>query len=184
MAEAQRTTNPVRLLMLALQIREGLEEAYDANPRNADVLVDLVRFHARAPRLAGGDSSRARQHAADLATVHPGLGHFARGYLAYGDKQFGLARQELQLAVKLTTGAHQTLALQWLGWLSQESRQYDDAFAIWERLRGVDPRANYEIGRTAMFCHCETERGRVAIEGYLKANPRDADARKVLAALR
>lgn len=180
MAEAKQTSNPIRLFMLALDIREALETALKANPNDVEVLLDLVRFHAMSPKIVGGDPAQARVHAATLARLDEGLGHFAAGYLAYRDKQFGVGRRELREAVRLTSGPHHLLALQWLGWLSQESQQYAEAFAIWEELRPVDPKAPYEIARTAAFCGCERERGKAALAEYLKANPKDAEARKVM----
>jgi tetratricopeptide (TPR) repeat protein len=184
MAEAQQTSNPLRLFMLALDIREALEKALKANPNDVEVLLDLVRFHAVSPKIVGGDMAQARMYAATLATLDEGLGHFAAGYIAYREKQFGVGRRELREAVRLTSGAHHVLALQWLGWLSQESQQYADAFAIWEQLRASDPKAPYEIARTAVFCGCERERGKAALAEYLKAKPKDAEARKLVAALK
>jgi hypothetical protein len=179
MSEAQQTSNPVRLFMLALDIKKALEQALKKNPNDTEVLLDLVRFHAMTPKIAGGDPAEARAFAKKLAKLDEGLGHFAAGYLAYREKQFGTARRELNEAVKQTTGAHRTMALQWLGWLSQESQQYADAFAAWEQLRATDPKALYEIARTATFCHCEIARGKAALEEYLKLRPRDSDALKL-----
>ncbi|HEX7832516.1 MAG TPA: hypothetical protein VF787_22855 [Thermoanaerobaculia bacterium] len=180
MAEAQQTSNPIRLYMLALDIKKALDQALKKNPNDTEVLLDLVRFHAVTPKIAGGDPAAAQAFAKKLATLDAGLGHFATGYLAYREKQFGIARRELNEAVKQTTGAHRTLALQWLGWLSQESQQYDDAFAAWEQLRASDPKALYEIARTSTFCHCQTARGKAALDEYLKLRPRDEDARKLI----
>ncbi len=166
--------------MLALDIRKALDEALKQNPADVEVLLDLVRFHTVTPKFAGGDKEEARAHAATLATLDEGLGHFAAGYLAYRDKQFGVARRELREAVRLTRGEHRLAALRWLGWLSQESQQYSEAFAVWEQLRPSDPKALYEIARTAVFCGCERERGKAALEEYLKAQPKDAEAKKLL----
>src|SRR5689334_24587646 len=52
MAEAQQTTNPVRLYMLALDIKDALDAAHRARPNDVEVLLDLVRFHAVTPRIA------------------------------------------------------------------------------------------------------------------------------------
>jgi hypothetical protein len=184
MAEAQQTSNPIRLFMLALDIKEALNKALKQNPNDVEVRLDLLRFHSVTPKVAGGDPAEARAQAAALTKLDEGLGHFANGYLAYRDKQFGVARRELNEAVRLTTGAHRNLALQWLGWLSQESQQYADAFAVWEQLRPTDPKANFEIARTAVFCNCERAKGKAALEAYLKVKPRDAEARKLVGRLK
>src|SRR5688572_23124211 len=122
MAEAQRTANPVRLLMLALDIRKSLDKALAAAPNDPEVRLDLVRFVVNTPRIAGGDIKEARLHAAEISKRDEALGHFARGYIAYrADKAFGAARlafrAALERADKPTTKA---LVMRWMGWLSQE----------------------------------------------------------------
>lgn len=179
MAEAQQTSNPVRLFMLALDIKEALETAHKQRPNDVEVLLDLVRFHTMTPKIAGGDAAQAKTYATKLAALDAGLGHFATGYMAYREKQFGNARRELKEAVRTITGPNRNLALRWLGWLSQESQQYNDAFDAWEQLRASDPKALYEIARTSVFCDCEKAKGKAALEEYLKLAPKDGEARKL-----
>ena len=84
------------------------------------------------------------------------------------------------------------LALTWLGWLSQETQQYDTAFATFDNMLTTDPGATqalYEIGRTADFCHCQLDRGEAALRRYLATRPKGDqpsldDARKVLEKVR
>lgn len=181
MAEAEQTSNPIRLFWLAGDIKQLLETALRAHPDDVEVRLDLVRFHAVTPRIAGGDMDVARAQVAEIAARDEAIGHFARGYLAYREKQFGVARHELKDAVRMTKDtAARARALKWLGWLSQESQQWDDAFGAFEELRKTDVTALYEIARTSSFCSCETERGQAALAEYLKARPKDANARKLL----
>ena len=103
----------------------------------------------------------------EISKRDPALGHFASGYLAYRDKQYGPARIDLREAVKnASTPAHKAEARRWLGWLSQETQQWTTAFEQFEAL-GDD----YEIGRTSAFCACELERGKVALERYIATKP-------------
>jgi hypothetical protein len=174
-AEAEQTSNPIRLFLLALDIRKELEAALAENPDNAEVRLDLVRFFTVTPRVAGGDLDAAREHAAKLAQLDPPLGHFARGYIAYREKAFGVGRIELREAIKTTKSAStRTLAMRWLGWLSQESHQWDDAFSVFEELGD-----SYEIARTSVFCSCRTAQGRAAIDAHLKTKPGDKEAKKL-----
>lgn len=171
MVEAQQTTNPVRLLVLGMQIRGALNTAVELDPENLDVRLDLVRFHTIAPRMAGGGAKAARAQAGEIARRDPSLGSYAHGYIAYRAKEYGLARRELREAVRTARSpSTKALALKWLGWLSQEMQKYDEAFAAFEELRASDPAALYEIGRTAVFCRCERERGCAALEEYLRVN--------------
>lgn len=151
MAEVERTNNPVRLLMLALDIRKSLDKALAGDPDNVEVRLDFVRFHVNTPRIAGGDMSAARAHAAEIAKRDEALGHFARGYIAYrGEKAYGAARLAFRAAIeRADEPATKALAMRWLGWLSQETQQWQTAFEIWEALG--DER---EVKRTEAFCRC------------------------------
>ncbi len=172
MAEAEQTTNPVRLLVLAMDIRKALAKALEAEPNNVEVRLDLMRFHAVTPRIAGGDEAESRRQAVEIARLDPAAGAFARGYLAYREKVYATARKELREAVSgAPNPTLRTLAAKWLGWLSQETQQWNEAFAMFESLRAADASALYEIGRTAAFCRCERERGRAALEEYIRSKP-------------
>lgn len=171
MAEARRTTNPIRLLVLIPKIHSSLEAALAREPDNVDVHLDLVRFYVMAPSMMGGDVNEARAHAAVIARRDVALGHFARGYIAYREKEYGPARHELRDAVRLGNASTRALAAKWLGWLSQETQQWDEAFAMFEELRVSDASALYEIGRTSVFCGCRAEQGRAALREYLKVKP-------------
>ncbi|MFL6247330.1 MAG: tetratricopeptide repeat protein [Thermoanaerobaculia bacterium] len=167
-------TNPVRLLVLIPRIHDALLDALAEEPENVDVRVDLVRFYMVTPSILGGDVKEARAQAAEIARRDPALGHFARGYVAYREKEYGPARHELRDAMKLGNASTRALAAKWLGWLSQETQQWDEAFAMFEELQD-----QYEIARTAEFCGCRLERGRAALREFLRLHPKDQDARKL-----
>lgn len=172
--------NPIRLFVLALDIRKELEAALSEKPDDVEVRLDLVRFHVRTPRIAGGRLEEARAQAKEIARRDPPLGHFAHGYIAYRQKEFGVARIALREARKTAAKPeHRALATKWLGWLSQESQQWHDAFAAFEELRATDPDALYEIARTSSFCSCELEKGRAALAEYLKLKPGNEEALKL-----
>ncbi len=168
--------------MLGLDIKKSLDKALKLDPTNVQVRLDLVRFHVTSPRIIGGDEDEARAHAVEIAKRDASLGAFARGYIAYkAKKEYGPARRELREAVRTAKDpATKALAMQWLGWLSQETQQWDEAFAMFAELRD-----SYEIGRTAAFCACQVERGRAALQAYLRGKDRShaAAAKKLLATL-
>jgi hypothetical protein len=159
--------------MLALDIRKELDAALAENADDVEVRLDLVRFFVVTPRIAGGDLAEARRQAAEIARRDAPLGHFARGYIAYREKEYGPARIAFREAAK--TPSRRLLAMRWLGWLSQETQQWDDAFAAFEELGD-----QYEIARTASFCRCRLEQGRAALAAHLRVNPRDEKAKKLL----
>jgi tetratricopeptide (TPR) repeat protein len=169
------TSNSVRIAMLAIDLRDALEKALALDPDHVPARIERIRYLVNAPAIGGGDRDRARHEATLLLSLDRPAGRFALGYIAYREKQFGVARKELRAAADAaTTPLIRTESLQWLGWLSQESQQWDEAFATWDRLLAADPArvdALYEIGRTAAFCRCERERGVSALERYRRVAP-------------
>jgi len=191
--EAKQTMNAVRLAYLGWNIGTELEEALRLDPALNDVRVRLIEYYTMTPRVVGGSPAKARQQARELAKRDAALGAWAEGYLAYRARQYGPARKGLQKAVANARDAKsKLLALTWLGWLSQETQQYETAFATFDNMLTTDPTATqalYEIGRTSQFCHCQTERGEEALRKYMTIKPRAdqptiEDAKKVLEKLR
>ena len=175
-AEAGTTADPLRLISLAWKTRDELDAALKLDPGLLDARVDLVRFHVMTPRVLGGRVAEAREQARELARRDPALGHWAAGYLAYRvDKNLPRAARELRIAAaSAKRPADRILALTWLGWLSQETQQWQEAFAAWQTILTIDahqPEPLYEIGRTSSFCHCEIERGRAALQKYVAMKP-------------
>lgn len=191
-AEAKQTSNAVRLTYIAWNVGDELEKAVALDPNLLDARVRLVQYYTMTPRVVGGSSVKARQQARELAKRDPALGAWAEGYIAYRAKKYGAARIKLRQAVAAARDAKAKLLAQtWLGWLSQETQQYDTAFAMWQAIIDADSSqtfALYEIGRTSQFCHCQLDRGEAALRRYLTTKPKgDApsldDAKKVLDAL-
>ena len=187
--EARQTVNAVRLVVLAWKILEELEETIRLDPDHVDARLDLVRFYVVAPRIVGGSLDKARSQAAEIARRDSSLGHFTTGYIAYRQKQYGTARRELREAMRAgSKPSTRILALTWLGWLSQETQQYDEAFWAFEKVLAIDPlqlSASYEIGRTAVFCRCRVERGEEALLRFLAGSAVDkGDAEELLEKLR
>jgi len=173
--EARHSTNAVRLMMIGWNTGEELEAAVRLDPNFLDARLDLIRYYVMAPRLVGGSHDKAMAQVAELEKRDAALGAFASGYVRYREKELGPARKKLEEAVRLAqTRETKVLALTWLGYLSQETQQYDKAFESFEAILSVDPShsaALYEIGRTAVFCTCRLDRGEEALRGYLTTSP-------------
>lgn len=176
----------MRLLWLGWTIREELERAIALDPDLVEARLDLVRFHTMAPRIAGAKKEKAKEEAVEVGKRNAALGAFAHGYIAYREKLFGPARTKFREAAGGAASIeHRVMALVWLGWLSQESQQYDDAFEAFETVLALEPShhaALYEIGRTAVFAGRDLERGERALRAFLKRAP-DANGHLQLALL-
>jgi tetratricopeptide (TPR) repeat protein len=183
--EARTSTNSMRLAFLGWNIGDEFETALALEPERTDARVELVRYYEMAPRLVGGSPSKARAMAEELARRDPSLGAWACGYLAYREKDFGVARIALREAIELAKDdAAKALALTWLGWLSQETQQYDDAFTAFDALAALgQPAAFFEIGRTALFSGRDLDRGEAALRRYLTARHGPDDPSSALAHL-
>ena len=55
------TASPLTAYRLARRTLQAFERAYALNPRNVDVLDDLIEFHEKAPRFIGGRPALAAQ---------------------------------------------------------------------------------------------------------------------------
>jgi len=126
-----------------------------------------------------------------LRELQPGdyVTHIDHGVGTYSGLQKIEANGRLQEAVRLASDpGSRILALTWLGYLSQETQQYADAFASFRAVLAIDPahrEALYEIGRTAVFSGLEREAGEAALRVYLRGTqgddmPSAEDARKQL----
>ncbi len=183
-AEARKSSDPLRLVMIGWSSGTELEEAVKLDPELVDARLDLIRYYMIAPRIVGGNVDKAGAQVPQLSRRDAGLGAFAQGYIDYREKKYDPARRELQEAVRLASSKERKeLALLWLGYLSQETQKYDEAFDAFEQIPSL-----YEIGRTAVFCGCRLERGEEALRQYLasKPGPDDpslADAKKLLSQL-
>lgn len=174
-AEAKQSRNVFELRVISRKIRTELLETIRLDADEIDARLDLVRYYMVTPALAEGDAAKAREQATEIARRDAALGHFANGYIDYRERNFETARRELRLAAKSSVKpSARILALTWLGWLSQETQQYDEAFWAFDRVLKIDPlhiEAAYEIGRTAAFCRCRVEQGEEALLRYMAATP-------------
>ena len=173
-AEAKQSTNAVRLFVIGWKTGTELETAIALDPSRTDARLDLVRYYTLAPRIVGGSPRKAREEVREIARRDAALGAYARGYVAYREKEYGPARIAFERAAASDVTSTKVLALMWLGYLSQETQQYDAAFDAFEKVLAADPShiaAWYEIGRTAVFAHRDYDRGEAALKRYLTTKP-------------
>lgn len=185
-SEAAHSINALRLFALGWNIGDELETAVRLDAANLDARLDLVRYYVLAPRIVGGGTSKAKQQGAEIARRNGPLGDFALGYIAYRGKEYDAARKHFDAAISGARAASADgsdpragdtliLSLTWLGYLSQETQDYDAAFEAFAAVLAADPahhEALYEIGRTAVFAGRELDRGDDSLRRYLATKPR------------
>lgn len=89
----------VRQLILVRTIRKELDTAAQLDPKNVDAQWGLLQFYWMAPSIAGGDKSKARALAAEIAKLDPVQGFSAEGQFAADDKNFVQAEKSYRKAV-------------------------------------------------------------------------------------
>ncbi|HVT43589.1 MAG TPA: tetratricopeptide repeat protein [Thermoanaerobaculia bacterium] len=168
-----RRGNPMMWLLLVRTISSSLERAVELAPDDLDARLDLVRYLTRAPRVLGGDVARARREAEEIHKRSRGLGLFASGYIDYREKLADSAERRWLEAIRVAPDLKEPYY--WLGYLYQERRRYDEAFALHERLLARDSaeaEACYEIGRTAVYSSRNLDRGIECLAIYIRGRKR------------
>lgn len=165
-------------------IRE-LEQSLALDPRNDDATIDLLLIHLRVPILGDGMDA-ARELARSLTRRDAPAAALANGMIAYESDALDVAERHFLRAASTMDDPRR--ALFWLGYVYQRLGRWDDAFDTHDRLLELsphDPRAWYEIARSAEFSRSRLALGRRMMERYLTAtlpsgSPSREDAKKLL----
>ena len=153
---------------IAPKLRDAFERAIALDPDLHEARSSLVEYYLQAPAVVGGSVDKARAQAAELARRDPPRGHYARGRLATHDKQPDVAAKAYLAAWKARPEnvAYRSAA----GLALQETRQWDQAFDLYQAWTAEDPKAAgafYQLGRTAVLSGQRAEVGMPALKKYL-----------------
>lgn len=134
---AQREANPFAALGLAKRGREAFEAVRRLNPANVQARLELMRFHLRAPGVAGGSLETAETLAREIAALEPYLGQFAQALLH-------LRRERPDDALLALTAAWEAAPTQLAAPLQAlivcvDLRRWDASAEWFERVRAVNP---------------------------------------------
>jgi tetratricopeptide (TPR) repeat protein len=99
---------------LAKRARSEFEQAVALDPRNAAALADLGEFYSSAPGIVGGGIDKAQGVVSKLEQVDMARAHELRSRIAFQNKDYSTAEQELRKAI--AASAHP--AFQWMGFAS------------------------------------------------------------------
>lgn len=168
-----RDANFLSQASLAGRIREHLEKAVELDANNLDARESLSEFYLEAPSMLGGSVEKAMAQAAAIEQVDG-----ARGVLQYGglyetQKAFDQAEEAYTRGI-LQHPESTALRLR-LGYLHQNQKKWDKAFATFEALAKVSDRgrllAYYQIGRTALLSQRNLPRGIECLSDYVATAP-------------
>jgi len=84
----------------ARKLRTEFETAVNLAPDNLDAQFDLLEFYLEAPGLIGGGRDKAEEQVKEIFRINPRLGYTAQARVYEDMKKYGLARAELERAVR------------------------------------------------------------------------------------
>jgi tetratricopeptide (TPR) repeat protein len=80
-------SNMVKQAMLARNIHKELETAFQLEPSNLDARWGLLQYYWLAPSIMGGDKSKAKAMATDIAKLNAAQGFVAQAVIAADEKK-------------------------------------------------------------------------------------------------
>jgi tetratricopeptide (TPR) repeat protein len=84
----------------ARKLRTEFETAVKLAPDNVDARFDLLEFYLEAPGIIGGGRDKAEAQVKEIFRINPRLGYTAQARVYEDMKKYGLARAELERAVR------------------------------------------------------------------------------------
>jgi tetratricopeptide (TPR) repeat protein len=161
---------------LAKRSRAALERAVELDPTSLDARSSLIQFYLLAPGLVGGSTSRAREHAAELAKQSAFRGALARAWIAEDRKEYDDAAREYRDAI---ASAPDSLISYWgLAQLWQRGERFDSSFALMDDLINRRPDAMpayYYYGRASSLSGQRLPEAVRALQHYIAYEPREGD---------
>ena len=164
--------NMFRQPMMAGDIRKAFQRAVELEPRSVKYHEAMFEFYRQAPALVGGGMDKARAEAETLAKLDAAAGHRAEGALDAAEGRMPQAETEYRAAI--AAAPKDADAYIELGLLYQKDKRYDDAFKLFDALLKKDPgnpRAEYQIGKTAALSGKRLGDGEHALKRYLATPP-------------
>lgn len=183
-AQALRASR-MKQAFIAKKVQRAFEDAVRLDPSSVEARLALIRYYLVAPGFMGGSRSKAEANAKEISKLNPYQGRIAMAALAEAAKDYERADRELNLAVQ--TFPDSASAYYVLGGVYQRTRQWDKAFAIYERLLARLPNetnALYFIGRLGALSGQREDRAEEALRRFVTIPPREGSASVASAYLR
>jgi len=117
----------MKQLMLVRTIRKELDTAAQLDPKNVDAQWGLLQFYWMAPSIAGGDKSKARALAGEIAKLDQVQGYSAQAQFAADDKNFAQAEQFYRKATEVDPKSYDARMNLAQFYMSPDMKKYDQA---------------------------------------------------------
>ncbi len=159
-------------LRLAGKWRDICEKILEMNPQNTRERHKLIDYYLNAPGIMGGSRDKAQLHAEEIRSINKLEGHRAFLKIYQKEKKYDLQEKEIVAAITIDSTI---MELQFqLGYLYQNTKQYEKAFDRFERIVISNPgelNALYQIGRTSAFSGLRPDRGIECLRKFLQYEP-------------
>ena len=159
----------------ASKVKDEYERAVALNPRYVEARFGLVQLYAAAPGIMGGSFDKAFEHAKEIKTIDPIVGHRAYGFIYTQQQKPGLAKKEYSDAIREQPDSPK--AHSYFGqYLVNVEKNYPAAFTEFETALKVDPSympAFYHLGRTAAQANTNLARGEEGLKKYVAYTPKE-----------
>ncbi len=181
-SQAQKA-NKLRQAGLARKTRSAWERAVQIDPNYLDARESLIDYYTQAPGFLGGGMDKAYREAEEIRKrdLVRGTTQYAELYMR--DKKFAEAERVIAEGLKAKPDTQPLVYA--LGYLYQNTQQWDNAFEHFERRLKTHPDdagALFQIGRTGAFSGQRLDRAEQALSAYLKLAPTGKDLPQPFAA--
>jgi len=132
-----REANIFSQLSLAGSTKEHYLKAATLDPREVRYRVSIMNYYLRAPGIAGGSVSKARDEATEVLRLDPYQGHLALAQIAAHENEFSEAEREYKKAIE--AGPKNWRPYHLLGYLYLQLKRYDDAIAQFQKYVALAP---------------------------------------------
>ena len=170
-SQAQRA-NVLKQPGLARKTIAAWDRAVALDADNLEARENRVQYYLQAPGFLGGGADRAAAEAAEVRRRNPYRGALLTARLHERDKRHADAQRVYrEAAVRFPD----SLGVRYrLGYGYQATRQWDEAFAVFEamaRERPGEAGALYQIGRTGALSGQRLDAAERALRQYLRTTP-------------
>lgn len=152
---------------LAGKVKDEFLKAVSLDSNNLAARADLARFYSDVPAFLGGSQEKAFEQVELIKKSDAAKGWLLAGDLLANQKKNAEAERAYLEAEKLQTNDYE--ATMKLGRFYQQAKEFDKAFAAFERVVKAKPRnvaALYQIGRTAGMSGKNLDRGLEAFASF------------------
>lgn len=152
----------------ASKMRKAYERSVDLDGGNVDARIGLLQFYARAPRLLGGDSDKAKLQAQAIAKLDAAYGHLAFGLVAESADDSDAAEREYREAIEAAPDDSRVRLN--LGLMLSGQKKWPAARALYSDFlerHPDDALALYQYGRIAAVSGEKLQSGLTSLDRFL-----------------